>query len=128
MASSGALRELADAWLLERRFIVLSSNHVLQEVERALGRPFFARTIAAADRAAYLALVRHEAVVLTPHSKVRGVASDSQNDAVLAAALDGGARYLVTGDQALREIGRFRGIDIVGPREFLEIVGPEPDQ
>ena len=128
MASSGALRELADAWLLERRFIVLSSNHVLQEVERALGRPFFARTIADADRAAYLALVRHEAVVLTPHSKVRGVASDSQNDAVLAAALDGGARYLVTGDQALREIGRFRSIDIVGPREFLEIVGPEPDQ
>ncbi|OLD33635.1 MAG: hypothetical protein AUI44_00570 [Chloroflexi bacterium 13_1_40CM_2_67_6] len=114
MASSGALRELADAWLLERRF--------------ALGRPFFARKIAAADRAAYLALVRHEAVVLTPHSKVRGVVSDSQDDAVLAAALDGGARYLVTGDQALREIGRFRGIDIVGPREFLEIVGPELDQ
>jgi putative PIN family toxin of toxin-antitoxin system len=105
--------------------MVLSSDHVLQEVERALGRPFFAKRIAAADSAGYLALVRREALVITPRTKVRGVASDSQDDAVLAAALDGGARYLVTGDQALRDIGTFRRIDMVGPREFLDIVGHE---
>lgn len=40
---------------------------------------------------------------------------------MLAAAVDGEARYLVTGDQALRDLGAFRAVDIVTPREFLEL-------
>lgn len=40
---------------------------------------------------------------------------------MLAAAADGGARYLVTGDQALRDLGAFRAVEIVTPREFLEL-------
>lgn len=121
VASSGALRELADAWLLERRFTVLSSEQVLDEVERALARPFFARRVAPADRADYIALLRSELLVVAPRTKVRGVATHPEDDLVLAAALDGAARYLVTGDQGLRRLGAFRGVEIVSPRELVEI-------
>lgn len=121
VASSGALRSLSDAWLLERRFMVLSSEQVLGEVERALARPFFARRIASADRTAYIALIRSEVLVVEARTKVHGVATHPEDDLVLAAALDGGARYLVTGDHGLRGLGAFRGVGIVGPREFLEI-------
>ncbi len=122
LASSGALRQLADAWLLDRRFTVLSSEHVLDEVERALAKPFFARRITARDRAAYSALLRREVVVVRPRTNVHGVASHAEDDAVLAAALDGGARYLVTGDRNLRVLERFRGIEIVSPREVLDLI------
>ena len=102
---------------------VLSSDHVLDEVERALATRYFAKRLDAADRTAYVALLRRETLVITPHTKVRGVASHPEDDAVLAAALDGDARYLVTGDRALLERGTFRGIDIVRPGELLEIIG-----
>jgi hypothetical protein len=53
---------------------------------------------------------------------VRGVAADPDDDAVLAAALDGGARYLVTGDHALRDLSSFQDVEIVTARELLESV------
>lgn len=106
---------------MERRFTVLSSDHVLDEVERALAKPFFARRLAPADRAAYTALLRREAVIVRPRTAVRGVASHPEDDLVLAAALDGEAHYLVTGDEGLRDLGTFRGVEIVTPRELLEL-------
>ncbi len=125
VASTGALRELADAWLLERRFTVLSSDRVLDELERALSRPFFARRIAVEDRTAYLDLIRREAISVAPRTTVHGVAADPDDDAVLAAAVDGGARYLVTGDRALRDLGSFRGVEVVTARELLDLVRPQ---
>lgn len=122
VASTGALRELADAWLLERRFTVLSSEQVLDELERALSRPFFAKRISSEDRTAYVDLVRRETISVAPRTKLRGIASDPNDDAVLAAALDGGARYLVTDDRALRDLGSFRDVEIVTARELLELV------
>jgi putative PIN family toxin of toxin-antitoxin system len=122
VASTGALRELADAWLLERSVTVLSSEQVLDELERALSRPFFAKRISSEDRTAYVDLVRRETVSIAPRTKLRGVAADPDDDAVLAAALDGGARYLVTGDRALRDLGSFRDVEIVTARELLELV------
>ena len=102
---------------------VLSSDHVLEEVERALARPYFAKRLNPADRAAYLALLRRETLIVTRRTNIRGVASHPEDDALLAAALDGDARYLVTGDRALIELGTFRGIDIMRPGELLEILG-----
>lgn len=103
----------------------MSSEHVLAEVERALARPYFAKKASAADRVAYVALLRREALLVTPRTKVQGAASHPEDDRVLAAALDGDARFLVSGDRALRALVAFRGIQIVSPREFLEIAGPE---
>lgn len=102
--------------------MVLSSEHVLDEVDRALARPFFARRITVRDRAAYSALLRREVVVVRPRTNVHGVASHAEDDAVLAAALDGGARYLVTGDRDLRVLERFRAIEIVRPHEVLDLI------
>lgn len=121
VASSGPLRELAGEWLVERRFTVLSSEQVLDEVERALARPFFARRLELPERAVYVALLRTEVVVVAPRTKVHGTATRPEDDLVLAAALDGGARYLVTGDHALRDLGTFRDVEIVSPREFVEL-------
>jgi putative PIN family toxin of toxin-antitoxin system len=122
VASSGALRELADAWLLERRITALSSEQILDEVERALAKPYFAKRTSADDRRSYLALLRRETIVVTSRTRVRGAASDPDDDAVLAAAVDGEARYLVTGDRRLRELAAFRGVEIVTARELLDLV------
>jgi len=110
-----------EAWLLERRFTVISSDRILEEVERALAKPYFARCAPIADRRANVELLRREAAVVTPRTPVRGVATHPEDDQVLAAALDGGADYLVTGDRSLLGLGSFRGIPIVSASEFVEV-------
>ena len=83
----------------------------------------------AVERAEYVAILRREVFVVTARTAVRGATDDPDDDAVLAAAVDGGARYLVTGDRALADLGSFRGVDIVRPHELLEVLksGPSAD-
>jgi predicted nucleic acid-binding protein len=47
------------------------------------------------------------------------VSRNADDDRVLATAVAAGAGVIVTGDQDLLVIGRYNGIDIVSPREFL---------
>lgn len=64
------------------------------------------------------------AALVTPADDVHGVAEDDEDDLVLATAVAANADYLVTGDKYLLRIGEFRGIPIVFPREFLDLMLP----
>lgn len=101
----------------------MSSDRILEELERALQKPYFKERLAERDRLDHVALVRREAVVITPRTRVQGIATDPDDDHVLATAVDGEARYLVTGDRGLLGLRSFRGTDIVSARDLMEILG-----
>ena len=48
--------------------------------------------------------------------------ADSDDDRILAAALDADCSLLVTGDADLLALKKFQGIDIVTPRQFSESI------
>jgi predicted nucleic acid-binding protein len=50
------------------------------------------------------------------------VCRDPDDDYLLGCAEAGAADYLVTGDEDLLAVGRFRGLAIVTAREFLSIL------
>ena len=50
--------------------------------------------------------------------RVSGVCRDEPDHAILEAALACKVEFIVTGDRDLLELGEFRGIRIVTPREF----------
>ena len=50
------------------------------------------------------------------------VCRDKNNDVVLATALAGKADVIVTGDNDLLVLKTFRGIRILSPRKFLELL------
>ncbi len=122
IASRGAVAELIDRWLVERLFLVVLSDEILDEVDRALRNRYFAARLDAANRAAYLDLLRQAAVVVSVQSRLTGVAPDPNDDHVLAAAIDGAAEYLVTGDRGLLGLGSYRGVRIVNARELLDVM------
>lgn len=103
----------------------MSTDTILEEVERALERPYFAKRPAESDRLEYLTLIRREALIISPRTDVRGIARDPADDHVLAAATDGDARYLVTGDHDLVVLGVFRGIAIVTARTLIDSLNAE---
>jgi predicted nucleic acid-binding protein len=53
---------------------------------------------------------------------VTGVASHPEDDPILATAVSASADYLVTGDRQLQRLGSYRGVSIVSPREFLDLL------
>ena len=121
VASRGALRDLIDAWLTQRAFVVVSSEEILDDAQKALERSYFAKRLSRSDRVDFMALIRREVILVTPRTEVHAVVKDPDDDLVLAAAVDCEARYLVTGDRGLLDVASFRGVEIVTARQFMEL-------
>ncbi|MBI1919938.1 MAG: putative toxin-antitoxin system toxin component, PIN family [Geobacter sp.] len=51
---------------------------------------------------------------------VTGACRDPYDDQFLAAAINARAEWIVTGDKDLLDLGKFRGVRIVRPQEFLD--------
>jgi len=122
LSSAGAIAQLMDEWLAEGRFAVVSSDKILNEVERALGRRYFALRLAARDRSAFIDLIRREALMVVPRTDVGRAAADPAGDHALATAVTGEASYVVTGDHALLALAEFRGVRIVTARELVTLL------
>ena len=112
---------LLDLWQAGSFWLIVS-EHILTNLQRALAKTYFRRRLTAAERNAFLALLRQEATLASIIVPVQGVAPDTEDDLVLATAMSGQADYLVTGDAAFQDLQTYRGVRIVSPRAFLEIL------
>lgn len=106
------------AWLA-KQFDLLISDHVLEELRRALGRPWFIARIdqLTCDRA--IEQLLRSAIMIEATAVVIGIAGHAADDLVLSAAVSGHADYLVTGDAEFRQVEDYRGVRIRTPREFM---------
>jgi len=66
--------------------------------------------------------VRYFAEFVEPDESVTAVEDDPDDDKFLKAAVAGNVDYVVSGDQHLLDFGSFRGIEIVDPRRFYELL------
>jgi putative PIN family toxin of toxin-antitoxin system len=115
--------QIVDAWRAFRYRLVVS-EHILGELARTFQDPYFRRFLRDAEIVAALALLRRQATIATATTVVVGIASHPEDDLVLATAVSAMADYLVTGDRQLRGLGVYRGVAILSPRAFLDVLGP----
>jgi putative PIN family toxin of toxin-antitoxin system len=104
-------------------FELVLSACILDEIRRALRHPKVRKRIKLDDddldlRVTMLGLL--STTVTASSDAVSGVSRDADDDAILAAAVEGCADYIVTGDQDLLAIGDYQSIRIVTPRAFLQ--------
>jgi putative PIN family toxin of toxin-antitoxin system len=69
----------------------------------------------------FVALVRFRGEKIEPGNAIH-VCRDPDDDKFLEIAIDGLANYIVSGDGDLLGLSPFRGIPIVKPTEFLDIL------
>jgi putative PIN family toxin of toxin-antitoxin system len=98
---------------------VFASPDILDEIEEKLRLKFGFH-----PRHAHLlaAFVRRQTKSVTVKESPSKVCRDRDDDLVLAAAVNAGCSYLVTGDKDLLALKNFAGMDVVTPRKFAELV------
>lgn len=69
--------------------------------------------------------IRYFAEFVDPDEEITAVQRDPDDDKFLEAAVAGDVDYLVSGDTHLLDIDSFRGIDIVEPRTFYELLNAQ---
>jgi putative PIN family toxin of toxin-antitoxin system len=116
---SGPPAAIVDA-VMAGELTLLSSPALIAELRRVLGYPKLANVFANPN--AIADLVASTCVQVLTSTQIQVVDDDSDNR-VLEAALEGGADYIVSGDDDLLSLGSFQRIPIVTPAIFLAARG-----
>lgn len=115
--SSGLPRQLLNA-ARNGEFELCTSEVLLAELQRVLGRTKFANRLAGQMPESIVADLRALAVVVAPTHIPHVVLTDPDDDHVLAAALAGAAALIASGDRHdLLPLGSYEGIPILSARE-----------
>jgi len=100
---------------------ILVSLEVVDELNDVLGREKFNKYVSEEERIEFLIALLQEAVFVEI-SEVITECRDPRDNKFLELAVSGNAECIISGDGDLLSLNPFRGITIVPPREFLEIV------
>ena len=114
---------IIEAFLRAEAFTLVLPEGIVEEILRAVEYPKVRRCM---RRDLDPALWFEDLVVLAElvrgASQASGVSQDPDDDKYLAAAIEGRASFVVTGDPHLLAVGRYEGIRIVTPRAFLDLL------
>lgn len=105
-------------------FLLLTSPALLAELRRVLEYPRIADRLGWLDEERTQFVESFEALALiTPGVlTLPGVTRDPKDDPVVACAVEGGAGFIVSGDQDLLVLGTYGKVRMVTPREFLALL------
>lgn len=108
--------------LARGEFEAVLSPAIIDELRRVLGYPKARKAI----RTGTLLEQWLQAIVMladvVDDRRVLAVCPDPDDDKYLAAALEGRAGFVVTGDQAFLALEEHEGVRVVSPRGFLELI------
>jgi putative PIN family toxin of toxin-antitoxin system len=104
-------------------FFIIISEPILREVEKVLHYPRIKekRHLTELDIEAVLNTLRTYSINTPAKIKIDAILEDPQDDKFIAAAIEGEADYIVSGDRHLKDLKDYQGIPIVSPSEFLQI-------
>lgn len=104
-----------------RRFQLITSTVILEELHRTLQKPYFQDRLPARDLQEIERIITRWAQPVPITVQVAGVAPHREDDPILATALSARVDYLVPGDQRLRKhVSSISGIPLVSPTKFLD--------
>jgi putative PIN family toxin of toxin-antitoxin system len=107
--------------IVEEEVLILSRS-LLEEFLRVTDDPKIRRYVDEEDIIAFLTVMRSTAKIVRIKSKFKTVKEDPGDDIILRTAHDGKANYVVSGDNHLLSLRKFRGIKIVAVDEMLTLL------
>jgi uncharacterized protein len=116
--------QIIERFLRDVAFEIVLSPTIVEEVLRALAYPKVRRLM----RGTTVPELWFEDIVVladlvTGVRHVRAVCADPDDDKYIAAAIEGRASFVVSGDRQLLTLVEHDGIRMIGPRAFLDLLG-----
>ncbi len=100
---------------------ILLSEACFIELSNVLAREKFDRYVSREEREQFLAMLLRDATLVEIVEAVC-VCRDPKDDKFLELAVNGAARCLVSGDKDLLVLNPFRGVPILTPAQFVELL------
>ena len=124
--SLGSPKRIILAWH-QGAFDVLLSRTILDEVGTVLKYPRIVRRHEQEGEAIQrlLKLLENETVIVEPTVVVNVIKGDESDNRYLECALEGKARYVISDDKHLLDIGEYKGIIILPPAAFVAVLSGE---
>jgi hypothetical protein len=116
------------SFLEQNSFELVLSESILAEVRGSMRYPRVRRRLALSDLEieARIASIGLLADLVSGGAKVHAVKDDPDDDKYVEAALEGHAGFVVSGDSHLLMLQHYEGIQILGPRQFLNLIEAAP--
>ena len=116
--------QIIERFLRESAFELVVSPAIVDEVLRGLRYPKVTKYMSTGiEPESWFTGIVLLADLVAGDYVLSGVSDDPDDDKYLAAAVEGRATRLVTGDPDLLRIGAYAGVRIVNPRAFLDALG-----
>jgi putative PIN family toxin of toxin-antitoxin system len=113
--------QLLEAFVRHSSFELVMSPAIIDEVIETVKDPKVRRHFRAQiDAPTWFETIAVLADVVPGEHDIFGVCRDPDDDKYLAAAVEGRATFVVTGDSDLLDIREHAGIQVVTPRQFLD--------
>ena len=121
---AGPPGQILKLFIKEKAFELILSNEILEEIRRSIYYPKVRKHIQATNHEIELGLASLELLADSVEAQLPEpvVLQDPDDDKYLAAAIEGCAEYVVSGDDHLLQLGEYEGIKIVTPRAFWELL------
>lgn len=114
--------QIIERLLRDAAFEAVLTADIVQEVLRALA---YSKVLKSARTKVEPDLWFEDIVMLSelvPDRRIEAVSQDPDDDKYIAAAIEGRASFVVSGDPDLLEIKEHEGVRIVNPRAFLDLL------
>jgi putative PIN family toxin of toxin-antitoxin system len=123
LSPSGPSAEIINHWEADQ-FEVVTSSPLLSELERALQYPRVKKYLkrSSDEVAAFIKRLKRVATVVRPQLTLEVIQEDPVDNRVLECAVAGGASYIVTGNDHLVKIKKYKEIVILKPAESLALI------
>lgn len=120
---AGPPAQVLEQFLRYSAFEVVLSQEIAEEIVRALHYPKLAKYLPRGFHPErWVAEIALLSTFVPGDYRIQGVCIDPDDDKYIAAAVESGAQWLVTGDSELLAIKRYEDVEIVSPRSFMAIV------
>jgi len=115
--------QIIERFLRDAAFEIVLSPTIAEEVLRAFGYPKVRRLM----RGTTMPELWFEDIVVladlvTGVRHLSGVCADPDDDKYIAAAIEGRAAFVVSGDRQMLALIEYAGIRMIGPRAFLDLL------
>lgn len=106
------------------RFTLLLSEEILTEALEVLHRSRIRKRFPLSEEVVqtYLDSLRVSATMIVGGPVENVIANDPPDNLILACAVGGDADYLVSGNDHFLRLGEHRGVQMVSPAEFLQVL------